>query len=157
MLEGKLCYSLDLSLINVDKTQVGMSNGLLLLLDSAANEKVVGRETEEDGRIKTINLDPLVADDNSVKIYLNTLGRNTDYRAGSYALSGIKKMTGTSSFIGLEDNIKNCQIETFEDCNTKRYMEAVQEKCDCTPWALSRVSTGKVKHIDISCFQPYQT
>ena len=46
-------------------------------------------------------------------------------------------MTGTDILLGLVDGQNKCQIETFEACWTKMYIESVQSQCGCVPWALS--------------------
>ena len=83
-------------------------------------------------------------DASSAKIYFNTLSSFTDYRAGSYAMTALKKMTGTDSFLKQTDEEKKCRIETPEDCQAKSFIESVQKKCGCVPWALSSALVTKV-------------
>ena len=56
-------------------------------------------------------------------------------------MSALKRMTGTESFLGLPIKEKNCQIESFEACNIKAYVEEVQARCACVPWALNNTLT----------------
>ena len=78
------------------------------------------------------------------RITLNTMARFTKYGSGSYKLSVLKKMTGTKSFIGLPDEVKQCQIESFADCQVRRYLEEVNKVCGCVPWSLKVTATMKV-------------
>ena len=143
LLEGQLCYSLNLSSLEKWKTKPGKRAGLVLLLDS-------GRQNSKEPRIEntklqnTLDLESSGYDDHSPKIYLNTLSSFTDFRVGSYGMAALKKMSGTESFLKQTDETKKCRIETFEECEAKAYLDTVQKKCDCVPWALSRALLSKV-------------
>ena len=115
VLEGQRCYSLDLSKVGVGKSRAGKKNGLELVLDS-------NTPGNEEGVI--------------ARIHLGTLSPFTDYRNGSYAMSALKKMTGTKGFLGLPDAQKRCQIEPSDACNTQKFLEKVQTECHCRLWAL---------------------
>ena len=136
MLEGQLCYSLDLSEISTEETKAGLENGLMLVLDPGAS--TYGMTSVEKGK------------EDVARIYLNTLASFTDSREGSYSMSSLKRMTGTDSFMKLSDEVKNCQTESFEDCSQKRFIKTVQDQCDCIPWALSSALQQKVRHNNIS-------
>ena len=145
VLEGQLCQTLNISLVNKDEIRAGMNHGLLLLIDTGT-QLVKLKEKLEKGKekIQFLTLDPLKKRESSAKIYLHTLGRNSDQRSGSYPLAALKKMTGTENFMALRDEVKKCQIETFEECNARRYLEASLESCGCVPWALSSLVKDKV-------------
>ena len=83
--------------------------------------------------------------ESSTTIHIGTLRQFTDYRAGRYAMSGLKKMTGTESFMGLSDGVKSCQTQPMEECVTQRYIDVVLKECGCIPWYLSNI----VKQVDI--------
>ena len=56
---------------------------------------------------------------------------------GSYALSSVKEIDVTDSFIGLDDDIKLCQNEeTVEDCSAKDLLKKGLDKCRCTPYRM---------------------
>ena len=114
-MDGQLCYSLDLSKVdNRNKSGTGKSSSLLIILDSNTNE-----------------------DHTFARIIINTLSPFTDSRNGSYALSALKKMTGTQVFLEIPDNVKECQVEMLEKCNNMKYHEVIQKKCGCVLWATS--------------------
>ena len=116
VLEGQICYSLNLSKVHkVNSSKTGKQNGLVLVLDP----NTPGNEDENVARIDLGILSPL-----------------TDYTNGSYAMSALKKMTGTEGFLGLPDADKRCQTETSDEYNTQRFLEKVQAECHCTLWAL---------------------
>ena len=147
VLEGQLCYSIDMSFIHTEKSKAFKNSyGLLLLLDPGKLEGIKEKVTNQgpEKKIVSLNLDPSDTYDNSASISINTLQRFTDYRAGSYGLSVLKKMIGTDSFLALPNNIKNCQVETFEECQAQRYLEEVWKECGCVPWALGRAMNDMV-------------
>ena len=147
VLEGQLCYSLDMSTIEKEKSKVGVGAGLMIFLDQGNNN---GNTQNPDfskhftDEFRTLDLDASEDNDNSVRIYLNTLSSFTDSRSGSYALSSLKKMTGTDGFLQQTDAQKKCRNELFEDCQTELYIDTVQKKCGCVPWALSSALPAKV-------------
>ena len=64
---------------------------------------------------------------------------------GQYNLNNIKEIAVTDSFMGLERETRKCQnIETFDDCKTRLYVEQLRQKCGCLPLSL-RLS-DKVKY-----------
>ena len=143
VLEGQVCYSLHLDFINTSKSKIGKRQGILLVLDSGTFDLRKDVETESSyvKNIASLDLEASNGDESSARIYMNTLASFSDFRAGSYALSSLKKMTGTASFLKLSDDRKGCQSQAFEDCNARRYLEEVQQKCGCLPWAFSNAST----------------
>ena len=59
-----------------------------------------------------------------------------------YHLNVIKEITVTDSFISLEKDIKGCQVESFDECTTRKYMDPLMNKCQCLPFQLRL--TGEV-------------
>ena len=117
-------------------TQKGKDQGLLLALNMniAKKEDILnaGLEWMDKEMIKSQELNNV----NSATIHLSTLDRFVDTKPGSYAMTSMKKMTGTSSFLDLPENIKDCQIEDQQGCFSRRYIEELQNQCNCLPWAL---------------------
>ena len=142
VLEGQLCYSLNLTTIDTGNAKSGKGAGLVIIIDEGVQitDETQNKESNENPR----DLAALGVVSDSARIYLNTLSGFTDSRAGSYALTALKKMTGTGSFLKQSDREKKCRIGTLEDCEAKRYIERVQERCSCVPWALSSALASKV-------------
>ena len=56
---------------------------------------------------------------------------------GTYALTSVKEMTGTDSFLELDEKIKLCQTrETVEDCLAKDFLKKGLAKCKCITFRL---------------------
>ena len=125
ILEGQLCYSLDIASLRVNSTKSGKSNGLLLIVDPEPyllNQK----DDPTTKGSKRGNLD--------FKVYVHTLAQYTTFGPGLLAMSALKKMTGTTSFSGLPDYEKKCVVHNREQCHTQAYLEQVMANCECIPW-----------------------
>ena len=120
ILEGQICFSLDIAKLE-EKTKSGKSNGLLLLLDPKPyqSDSIGGSKTE----------------DQSFQVFIHTLAQYSTFGAGSYGMSALKKMTVTKSFEKLPDQQKQCIVHNREECQTRRYLDQVQRECNCIPWA----------------------
>ena len=69
----------------------------------------------------------------------------TLYGEGQYNLLSLKEIYVTDSFMGLDKETRKCQnIETYDDCKTRLYIEHLRQECKCLPLSL-RLS-GKVKY-----------
>ena len=146
--EGQLCYSLDLATLNLElETKPHKEHGLLLLIDPSQSMGEPGRNfggSSKFSRFGTLNMKLVNNVQKSASIHINTLGRFSDHRAGSYVLTTPKQMTGTQSFLDLSDDKKGCQIQDYEDCRVDAFFRKVQSKCQCIPWSLAVVLKAKV-------------
>ena len=130
----------------------GKKGELLILLDQGGQSSQDIQENKIDIE-DTLDLESSGVDAGSARIYLNTMASFSGYSSGSYALTALKKMTGTDSFLKQTDEEKKCRIETLEDCQAKSFIDRVQEKCGCVPWA---ISTSLVAKVDShNCFSRY--
>ena len=151
LLEGQLCYSLHLRDFVSGGSGKGIENAFLLILDSNTvplkNHKILDGQ-EENKKERSHNNNEEHNEDNSfleteesshdshlARIYLHTMTHFTTSNNGSFALTVLKKMTGTAGFLRFPDDEKGCQVEIYEECNTRKYLERVGEECKCVPWA----------------------
>ena len=135
-----LCFSLNTTKIKKLRTEPNQRNGLLLVIDSgdsplplpvaSAIASLLNNGHKSEKRKQ--NGSQLLG-----RIFINTLSHFQDNRAGTYILQGLKKMTGTSNFLELSNDKKGCQIEPFEQCVQRRFLEQVHKKCRCLPWLMS--------------------
>ena len=105
------------------ESKAGKPDGLVLLLDPNPYSYKV-------------NMGDQSYEQRQLKVYVHTLAQYTAYGPGTYALSSLKRMTGTESFRELPDNQKRCRVHSREDCQTKNFLDQVWNKCQCVPWAL---------------------
>ena len=126
VLEGQLCYSLDVKDLGRKQSKPGKRNGLFLLLDTNPYH-LIGTQRE---------LLASRAEEQSFKVFIHTLAQFASFGPGSYGMSALKKMTGTKSFEQLPDHQKKCHAHNREECQNQKYLSQVQKECNCVPWAL---------------------
>ena len=137
ILDGQLCYSLDTAKLGKKPTKSGKANGIFLLLDPNPYQLY---KTEKSFRLSR-------SQEQSFKVFIHTLAQYTTFGSGSYGMSALKKMTGTESFKKLPVKQKKCLVHNREECQTRKYLDQVQNKCKCTPWPLeTQHATNQVKN-----------
>ena len=148
LLEGQLCYSLHLRDFVSGGSLGGKGNGLLLVIDpvimSYENVKQPESGGEKSEGSNNPNRKTKGGENILATIYISTISPGTGSKNGSYALSVLKKMTGTTGFLEMPDDVKGCQVEIYEECNTRKYLERVGEECKCVPWGVNYTSGVEV-------------
>ena len=62
---------------------------------------------------------------------------------GQYNLNILKETDVTDSFLGLDQDVRNCQnVETYDDCTTRLLLDQMRDDCGCLP--LSLIGNDKV-------------
>ena len=115
---GQLCYSLHLSQVIGSESKSGVKNGLTIVIDQPTSFEL----TRAESSVATIHLE--------------TLAGFSDGRAGRYYMSSLKKITGTDAYMALSNGEKECQPESFEECNMRQVFAELQRECKCIPWSL---------------------
>ena len=126
ILEGQLCYSMDISKLEEKITKSGKVNGLFLLLDPNTYQLHTSKKSVGGSKIGN----------QYFMVFIHTLAQFSTYGSGSYWMSALKKMTGTKGFKKLPDYQKKCSVHNREECQTEKYLEEIQGNCNCTPWSL---------------------
>ena len=131
ILEGQRCYKLELKELS-DK---GKRNELMLLLDyndDLSLRTSPKREGSGDVAKENINFDTDVESLQrvSAKIHINTLSPYTGFGGGIYSMTGVKRMTASSDFLRMPWKDRNCEVESYDDCRTRKLLE----QCNCVPW-----------------------
>ena len=66
---------------------------------------------------------------------------------GNYAMTDIKEIDVTESFLNLGEDIIDCQnVETYQKCQAKDYIKMGLVKCNCTPYELRNYSMMVTKN-----------
>ena len=56
---------------------------------------------------------------------------------GQYNLHSMKEVSVTESFLGLNQDSRQCQnIETLDTCNTRNYFKNLRQECGCLPLSI---------------------
>ena len=132
LVDKQMCYSLNPQKTKEWKTKPNLENGLLLIIDPEVS--LVG---QSNGQISGSNDKPQNDSDIFGGVFFHTLSHFYDVRAGTYILQSLKKMTGTTNFLQLPNNKKECQIEIYEECVQRRFKENVLKTCGCVPWSMA--------------------
>ena len=138
--DGQVCYALDMNDVALAKkgiTRPGEGFGVWL----AINMEMSSMDKVDIPNRYSISKD--TQGKNRVRLYLSLLQEYTDLRSGLYALTSLKKLTGTDAFLGLPDEVKNCQVRDQEQCKNEWFMEEVQKHCGCIPWSLGNMNEAQ--------------
>ena len=157
LLDGQLCYSLNKSAFEKGETGTGERNGFFMIIDPGNHmeptdepnnfeESDPGLLQEVIDKYASIDLQQSSEESSSGRIYIDILSRFSSYEAGSFALTGLKKMTGTGPFISkIPEKVRNCQVESYVECRTRKYYEEWKSQCKCVPWSSSLTSSKEVR------------
>ena len=144
ILEGQLCYKLKLN-----KTSgQGKRNELMLLLDYNEDRSLQTHSSSEAilrPSNETLNFDTAVQSIQGVsaKVQINTLSAYIGYGEGIYKMTDVKRMTATEDFLGMSSKEKQCEIEFYEDCRTRKLFK----ECNCAPWEVLDYQVSFQAHI----------
>ena len=53
-----------------------------------------------------------------------------------HLLNVIKEVTVTDSFLSMDKEITGCQKESYDECATRKYLNALINNCQCLPFYL---------------------
>ena len=117
----------------------GKENELMLLLDYNEDRSLQVSSNKKDNTGSanwTLNFGTAVEsiEGTSAKVVINTLSPYTGFGGGIYKMTVVKRMTAKEDFLKMPLKDRNCEVELYEDCRTRRLLE----ECNCVPWELSR-------------------
>ena len=140
VLDGQLCYSFNVSAFSTQVLKKGRHNGLMMLLDfGPTKNKKIQTNLDSEWRKESKRINRSKKDQDSVRVFVQTLSRFSSYETGSFAMSSLQKMIGTESFLDFPDGIKKCQVEDLEECLTSAFFRSIKERCGCIPWGLDKL------------------
>ena len=133
ILEGQLCYKLTLNKTS-DK---GKKNELMILMDYNEDRSLQpysNMSSTISSANRTLNFDTAVESiqGSSAKIQINTLSPYVGFGGGSYQMTDVKRMTAKEDFLKMPLKDRNCEVELYEDCRTRKLFEY----CNCVPWEM---------------------
>ena len=57
---------------------------------------------------------------------------------GQYNLNSLKEIKFVDSFLELDESVRNCQNqESYENCTTRQYINALKQICGCLPLSIN--------------------
>ena len=149
ILEGQLCYKLALK----EPSGVGKRNTLLLLVDNN-NERSFPTSSNN------VDFNPVSSktlldfdEEDKHKVHISFLEPFEGFGEGLFIMTDVKKMTSKKDFLKLPLKDRNCKVESYEDCKTRKLLE----ECKCVPWDVPgfEVKTFEKKNYRI-CHRIYQ-
>ena len=141
VLDGQLCYTLDIRSVlpNTDALE-GKDGQLLLLLDYNKERSIGLKRTNsvDDGDSERyISMRETLSDeDQEARIFIHTLKAFSGFGAGSYSMSSLKQMTLTENFQELPTSTAGCankQPLFSHGCTMKKYLKQKVHDCGCIP------------------------
>ena len=64
---------------------------------------------------------------------------------GEYNINDLKEIEVTDSYLGLDQDERGCQNEEpFDNCTTRKYIDAFREDCGCLPLNMNIGPSNKV-------------
>ena len=120
----------------------------MLLLDYNEDRSVQTSSNDKDGvnsANHTLNFDTAVDSIQGVssKIQINTLSSYVSFGGGIYMMTDVKRMTAKEDFLKMPLNERNCEVDLYEDCRTRKLLE----ECNCVPWEVKvfKVVSDRIK------------
>ena len=99
----------------------------------------ISNETETFNSTK-LNLKTSVNHQGSkAKLQINTISPKIGFGGGSYRMTAVKRMTAKSNFLKMLFKDRNCDVEEYDDCRTRKLLTA----CDCAPLEVSGFQVSK--------------
>ena len=130
ILEGQLCYKLQ---VNATSGQ-GKNNELSLLLDYQPELSIHASSKQEEKRhhkiVRNLNFNTVGRlDTEEAKVHIDSLSSFMGFGGGIYQMTAVKRMTATDDFLKMPLKERNCEVELYENCRTKKLLEG----CKCVP------------------------
>ena len=72
------------------------------------------------------------------KVQINTLSPYVGFGGGSYQMTSVKRVTAKDEFLKMSSKDRNCEVELYEDCRTRKLVD----KCKCIPWKVPGLKVG---------------
>ena len=66
----------------------------------------------------------------SAKVQVDTLSPYVGFGGGMYTMTVVKRMKAKEDFLKMLYKDRNCEVELYEDCRTRKLLE----ECNCVPW-----------------------
>ena len=68
----------------------------------------------------------------AAKVHIHTLSPYVGFGGGRYKMTVVKRMKAKADFLGMAFEDRNCKVELYKNCRTRKLIE----KWDCMPWEI---------------------
>ena len=145
-----MCFKLQINSTSAE----GKKNQLMLLLDYNEDRSIyapkkfypnflVGYKEakKRNSKVKKLNMDDAAdIQRKEAKVHIDTLSSFKGFGGGAYKMTAVKKMTSTDAFLNMAPEVKKCEVESYEQCRTRR----LSEECSCVH---STIATDQVRSL----------
>ena len=132
----------------------GKKNQLMLLLDYNEDRSIYASNPTDVSFMQSMlgilgisrHTDSLSMDGSAsiqrkeAKVHIDTLSSFKGFGGGAYKMTAVKKMTSTDAFLNMAPEVKKCEVESYEQCRTRR----LSEECSCVH---STIATDQVRSL----------
>ena len=66
------------------------------------------------------------------------MGIYIHFGGGICMMTAVKRMTAKKDFLKMSFKDRNCEVELYEDCRTRKLLE----ECNCIPWEAPGFQVG---------------
>ena len=129
--QGQLCHQADFEKYRKHQALQGKRSGLMMIIDVNSERSVSVEIHDHEGENTTQTSKQNVyfgndheVDINAAVIHIGALTQLTVRGAGDYALSSIKRLTGTENFLAWSEGERKCALKTYEKCQEKHFLDA---------------------------------
>ena len=136
ILEGQLCFKIQVN----SSSGMGDRNELALLLDyqdelsiQPPTQQEKKQSHNENGALLDFNADVHGFNTEAAKVHIDTLSSFAGFGGGVYKMTSVKRMTVSEDFLQMPLKDRNCEVQKYENCRTKKLVEG----CSCVPWEMS--------------------
>ena len=117
----------------------------MLLLDyneDRSLQKLSTKDKVEESSGTTLNFGTAVESIQGLhaKVHISTLSPYIGFGGGIYKMSVVKRMTAKEDFLSMPLEDRQCEVELYEDCRTRKLFE----ECKCVPWELQSPQVNTV-------------
>ena len=103
-------------------------------------------KSSEPGSSTNVYLNTVDSETIEAKIRINTLSQKMNFGGGSYKMTMVKKMTAKPDFLEMPLWVRNCEIEDYDVCRTKKILT----ECGCVPVEFSGYQVPFCQKVDFN-------
>ena len=136
IVNGVMCHTLAPTGL---ETKQGEEFGAVFMIDS--NPVTPDPDLMEE-HVSSVNQEitwksDALASRNEAEVYIPTLSRFKGSAQGDFALTGLKIISATKTFLERIGSSGGCSLQSFDECHEEMFLERLSKECGCTPFSLS--------------------
>ena len=119
---------------------MGKNNQLMLLLDFNEDRSVFASQNQTKeallNEVSTLSMDDTeIIQNTEAKVHIDTLSSFKGFGGRILKMTAAKKMTVSNDFLNMNYEDRECEVQPYEECRTRR----LAEECKCDTMAMYSV------------------